>query len=128
MCGVGKDSMFSFFQLLRSDNESFFDSICHTTEKLVPILVNIWENWVSGISAKELSPLCLAYDSIMLRRVPLLCQFKFHDKTRASQLQAFDILEKCRSFKLASRRIHEPLKWQVICICQVHAFFSRMGP
>lgn len=53
----GREGQYVFlFQLLKSDNESFFDSVCHTTEKLVPILVNICENWVSSISARELSP------------------------------------------------------------------------
>lgn len=38
MCGVGQDSMFFFFQLLRNVKESFFDSVM-TTGKLVLSLV-----------------------------------------------------------------------------------------
>lgn len=86
------------FQLLRSDNEPFFDSICHTRgEKLVPVLVNICENWMSSISARELSP--LVYDSIVLRKEESHCFASFSlMMDKASLLQAFDVLERCRSF------------------------------
>ena len=71
---VGREGQHVFlFQLLKSDNESFFDSICHTREKLVPILVDICENWVSSIFARELSPLCLVCDSIVLRKEESHC-------------------------------------------------------
>lgn len=41
-----------------------------TTEKLV---LSICENWVSSNSAQELSPLCLVYSSVVIKKEESHC-------------------------------------------------------